>query len=368
MIHTGGLTPAKGGGIASVISNIVQFTCNKIEYTLLSVYDEKEISEIHQIYPPKVEFEFIKPTNNILADMISYSIKKIGFFDVLHFHSFPFGRDLPLVLRNRVHGRNLIYSHHISYEELIHNRLALGYYYLAFSRAGTIWKRVVANSRYVVNNDLSRFKSLRGKVCLVGNGVNVELIRKAKALSLEGDPSILFVGNLIRRKGIDILLEAMQVLVSRKIEASPILHVVGSGEMEKNCKEYVALHGLTEKVRFWGSVPESLKFRLIKGADIVVMPSRYEPFGIVLLEAIAAGKPVVATYAGGLPEIFEQGVNGILVSPSSSQIENALRHLCKRRRLLREYGENNLNVAASFDWRNIAESYVQLYKSVAGDT
>lgn len=365
IVHTGGLTPRKGGGIAAVINNIVKFTCDRIEYSLLTVYDETEISQIREIYPSKIEFECIKPTGNILSDIMRYSVKKVGDFDILHFHDLPFGRDLPFALKNHLRGKNLIYSHHISYEELVHNKLALGYYYSAFNWLGAIWKRVVTNSQFVVNNDLLRFPSLRGKICIIRNGVNVELIRKAKPMSLEGDPSVLFVGHLLHRKGIDILLEAMRLLSSREIEANPKLHVVGSGEMEESCKKYIIRNGLSKKVDLWGSVPESLKFRLMKGADIIVVPSRYENAPIVLLEAIAAGKPVVATCVGGIPEMFEQGINGMLTSPSSYQIAMAIKHLCERRRLIEEYGANNQEVAKLFDWKNIAELYVKLYESVA---
>jgi 1,4-alpha-glucan branching enzyme len=283
----------------------------------------------------------------------------------LHFHDFPFGRDLPLAFKNHFKRKNLIYSHHISYEELFNSKLILGYYYSVFNLFGRIWRKVVANSQFVMNNDLARFRSLQGKICLIRNGVDLELVRRAKPIGLDGDPSVLFVGHLVRRKGIDIMLEAMDMLLSSGIKANPMLHVVGTGIMEKNCKEYVANHGLSSNVSFWGSVPESSKFGMMKAADILVVPSRYEPFGIVVLEAMAAGKPVIASCVGGIPEIFVQGVNGILTSPSSRKFATALKYLCERKQLLEEYGRNNQRTVIPFDWKNIAQSYVKLYSMVA---
>jgi glycosyltransferase involved in cell wall biosynthesis len=152
-----------------------------------------------------------------------------------------------------------------------------------------------------------------------------------------------------------------------KAEREAKLHIVGPSILEKPCKEYVACHGLSEKVRFWGSVSESMKFRMMKGADVVIVPSRYEPFGIVVLEGMAAGRPVIATRVGGIPEIFKQGINGILTYPSSSQIASAMKSFCGRRELIEEYGRNNQEAATLFDWKYIAQSYAKLYDSVTNN-
>jgi glycosyltransferase involved in cell wall biosynthesis len=359
--YAGSLVPQKGGGIASVICNIVKHTSKKIEYVLLAPYDETALSEIAKTYPTTVEIAYVKPQSTVFAGFMNYLVKNVDDFDILHFHNLPFGRDLPLAFKNHFKRKYSIYSHHISYEELCNSKLFLGYYYSIFNLFGRIWKKVVANSQFVMNNDLARFRSLQHKVCLIRNGVDLELVRRAKPIGLNGDPSVLFVGHLVRRKGIDLILEAMDMLSSSGIKANPMLHVVGTGIMEKNCKEYVASHGLSSKVSFWGSVPESSKFGMMKGADIVVVPSRYENFCIVVLEAMAAGKPVIASCVGGIPEVLVQGVNGILTSPCSSNFAMALKYLCERKQLLEEYGRNNQRTVIPFDWKNIAQSYVKLY-------
>jgi len=102
----------------------------------------------------------------------------------------------------------------------------------------------------------------------------------------------------------------------------------------------------------------------MKGADIVVVPSRYETLGIVVLEAMAAGKPVIASRVGGIPEVAKHGVNGILTYPSSNQVAMAVKTFCEGRQLIEEYGKNNQKAIASFDWKKIGKSYAQLYASV----
>ena len=364
-VHTGSLVPAKGGGIASVINNIVRFAPQKIDFSLLTVYDPTQIHEIQGLYPPNVKIEYIE-RSNFFAGFLGYLTKKVDDFDILHFHVFPFGRELPLFLKTRLSQTNLVYSHHISMEEFYHNKLALGYYYSSFNWFGRMLKKVIANSWSIVNDDLARFRSLRDKTHIIRNGVDVELIRGTKQIALEGEPSFLFVGHLVHRKGIDCLLEAFRLLstLGNKATTGARLHVVGSGDLEKNCKEYIARYGLSEKVRFWGPLSESMKFGMLKGADVVVVPSRYEPFGIVALEGMAAGKPVIASNIGGLPEIVKNGINGILTDPSSSQIAAAMTSFCERKELIEEYGKNNKETVKLFDWKPIAHSYIRLYDSV----
>ena len=316
MAYTHSLIPKKGGGIASVIHNIVKNTCKDIEYVLLTVYDRTESLETSELYSSKVEIQYIKTEGSVLSSALHYLTKNLDAFDILHFHDFPFGRDLPLFCKTYFRKRKLIYTHHIAYEQLYQNKLLLGYYHSFFNPFGAMVNKVVANSEFVAKNDLARFGSLQNKIILIRNGVDFEFINNAKPLILEGDPSLLYVGHLNYRKGIDILLESMKILKSLQIKANPKLHIVGSGIKDEECRAYVARNDLNDRVCFWGSVGESQKFRLMKGADIIIIPSRYEVAPVVLLEAMAAGKPIIATCVGGIPEVFRQGTNGMLTKPS----------------------------------------------------
>jgi len=363
LAYTGGLTPRVGGGPASVINNIVKHTCGRVRYVLLTLYREDELEEVSRLYPGGADIEYVKFSGSVFKDFLNYLLKELCDVDVVHFHDFPLGRDLPLAFKMALRGLPLIYSHHISLEEFISNRFLLGYYYSCLNFFGRLFRRVVTNSDFIVRNDLSRFKSLRGKICVVRNGVDVGFIRGIKPLRLDGDPSIVFVGHLVYRKGVDILLRSFRILCSR-VDFDPRLHVVGSGLLERWCRKFVSGHDLDGRVRFWGSVDELLKFRILKGADILVLPSRYENLPIVLLEGMAAGKAIVATRVGGVGEVFKHGVNGLLVAPSSMEVAEALRIMCENRDLVEEYGRNNERAALDFDWKKIAEFYVRLYQMV----
>jgi len=359
-----GLTPIKGGGVAAVINNLVKYAGNKVDYSLLTVYDETESPVIDKLYPHNVDINYVKPTKSIFKSFIHYLAKNVDDFDILHLHNLPFGRDMPFAWKTYFRGKRLVYTHHNSHEEFTHNRFSRGYYYWSLNQFGKVCKKVVVNSNFMVKNDLGRFGVLGGKVCVIRNGVDVELIKIAEPLDLEGEPSILFVGHLVHRKGIDILLKAFDILSSWSLEVKPKFHIVGSGDLEKSCREYVVDHNLVGKVCFWGSVAESLKIRMMKGADMVIMPSRFENASIVILEAMAAGKAIVATRVGGIPEILEHGTNGILTNPSSIQIAEAIKFLCENKPVAEMFGKNNERAVLPFSWNRIAESYIRLYQSV----
>lgn len=364
MAYPYGLTPIKGGGVATVINNLIRHAGNKVDYSLLTVYDEAESRIIDTLYPHSVHVNYVKPTKSIFESFIHYLAKHVDDFDILHLHNLPFGRDMLFAMKAYFREKRLIYTHHNSHEEFSYDKFSRAYYYWCLNQFGKVCKKVVVNSNFIAQNDIGRFGVLEGKVCIIRNGVDVGLIKNAMPLDLEGEPSILFVGHLVYRKGIDILLRAFDILSSWSLDVKPKFHIVGSGDLEKSCREYVVDHNLAEKVYFWGAVAESLKIRLMKGADLVVMPSRFEPFGIVALEAMAAGKAIVATRVGGIPEILENGTNGILTNLSSFQIAKALKFLCENKSVAEIYGQNNERAVLTFDWNKVAESYVRLYQSV----
>jgi glycosyltransferase involved in cell wall biosynthesis len=136
----------------------------------------------------------------------------------------------------------------------------------------------------------------------------------------EGSLRILFVGNVIPRKGLDRLLEAL----SSTKELGATLDVVGSLDADRGyaarVRRQVEALGLTDRIRFHGSLEgERLEERFLQ-AQIFVVPSSYEGFGIVYLEAMGFGLPVIATAAGATDEIVRHEATGYLVPPGDSAI------------------------------------------------
>jgi len=130
-------------------------------------------------------------------------------------------------------------------------------------------------------------------------------IRQSYGLN-DGDKLMLNVARLEDFKGHDVLLRAWHACMREHSNAQ--LWIVGTGSLHEVLKDMVKQLGLQKNVRFLGFLPQYEVHALMAAADAFVLPSRSEPFGIVLLEAMAHGLPVVATDVGGIPEVLpEQG-------------------------------------------------------------
>ncbi len=137
-------------------------------------------------------------------------------------------------------------------------------------------------------------------------------------LPMPEDPSLLFVGQLIRGKGVDFLLEAYKKLVDRTGTAVP-LHIVGTGNSFDALTRMAEDLGISASVTFHGWVSSGEIRQFYQEASLVVVPSRWpEPFGMIGPEAMFNGRPVVASRAGGIPDWLEDGVTGYLVPPGDT--------------------------------------------------
>jgi glycosyltransferase involved in cell wall biosynthesis len=146
---------------------------------------------------------------------------------------------------------------------------------------------------------------------VIPNGIRPERFHEARPQG----PTVLFVGRLHQRKGVDVLLRSMPAVRERVPEAR--LLIAGTGERERDLKALKAELDLGEAVEFLGFVPDEDLPDLYASATVFAMPSLYEGFGIVMIEAMASSVPVVAFATGGAPEVIEDGVNGHLADPDT---------------------------------------------------
>jgi glycosyltransferase involved in cell wall biosynthesis len=141
--------------------------------------------------------------------------------------------------------------------------------------------------------------------------VDPEALRKT--LALNDEPIVGIVARLTAEKGHDLLLQAMQIVISNVSRA--MLIVVGDGPDRQRLVNRANDLGLSGRVRWLGEMDPARVYGIYKLMDVVVVPSVYEGFGFAAVEAMAVGRPVVATHTGGLAEIIEDGVTGYLVTP-----------------------------------------------------
>lgn len=119
------------------------------------------------------------------------------------------------------------------------------------------------------------------------------------------------------------------------------------------------------RVTFVGRADRATTARLFRGCQMFVLPSRHEPFGIVNIEAMAAGKPVIATAVGGVPEIITDGQTGLLVAPEDpEQLCRAILRLASDVKLREMLSRRALKAAEKFEWASVADDYIRVYEAV----
>jgi D-inositol-3-phosphate glycosyltransferase len=212
------------------------------------------------------------------------------------------------------------------------------------------------------------------KVSVIPLGVDMDLFRQTdkaearQALGFKDEKIILFVGRLEPIKGVDILLNAAALLES-DVECSVL--IVGGDEASAarlgEFRDLASALGIDHRVAFVGAVDHDRLPLFYNAADVCVVPSRYESFGLVALEAMACGVPVVASRVGGLAGTVKDGESGYLVpwlcpEPFAERLEMLLDNDSLRKGL----GETAREVVGRYRWENVAEVVLGLYRSLTG--
>ena len=200
--------------------------------------------------------------------------------------------------------------------------------------------------------DLARFDALSRDKARIRLGIG------------ENEKVALFVGNINPVKGVEYLIEGMGSLAGKFPQAR--LFIVGRDMQNGKIQHLVRERNLQAKVVFTGFVPPAQIPQYMIAADVFVLPSVTEGFPNVLLEAMAAGLPLVSTDVCGLPEIVEDGENGLLVPPEDPQgLAEAISRLLDDEDLRKRMGKNARKRAEShFGWDVITGRLEEIYNSV----
>jgi glycogen(starch) synthase len=337
---------------------------------------------IHRVREPKRPTdlgEFVAWVERMNADMLAAGVE-LGDryeFDLVHGHDWLVAMacdhlarrfDAPLVttIHATEHGRHQGWvdkhpqSHIHGVERWITNRA----------------DRVIACSYYMREQIADIFGVEESRVAVIPNGIDpgdlqpqdgAELERLRSEFAAPDEKLVLLIGRLVYEKGFQLALEAMP----RLIDAVPGTRflVAGSGTHEQELRKQAGELGLMDHGTFLGWIGDDVLHSLYRIADVCVVPSLYEPFGLVALEAMASGCPCIVADTGGLREIVSHGEVGLRFrarDPESlgEMVERVLTDAELRDRLVAEGSEHIL----AFDWADVAERTSQVYAELLRDT
>jgi phosphatidylinositol alpha-mannosyltransferase len=274
-------------------------------------------------------------------------------FDVLHLHE-PFVPFLSLFLLRESRSVNIATFHA----------------YAGFSPSYELGRRVMGGHASRIHGRIAVSAAARhfidryfpGDYKVIPNGVDVPRFASAVPVARwqDGTPNVLFVGRHEPRKGLLDLLKAHRIL--RRAGYENRLLVVGSGPQEREARRYVAVRGL-KGVEFLGKVSDAEKAQLYRTADIFVSPATGgESFGIVLLEAMAASAPIVASDIHGYKGVVRRGREGLLVPPHEpKELALALGRLLDDPGLRAEMGAAGRARAEAFSWPSVTAKVEDYY-------
>jgi glycogen(starch) synthase len=241
------------------------------------------------------------------------------------------------------------------------------------------WEEETARNATLVvtvsNYSLEKIKRFYGvdesKVRVIPNGVDpqkfkplADLAVAKRQFGLADEPCVLFVGSLIPRKGLPFLVKAAEIIVKEQRETKFV--IVGEGPLKSRLLSILEAANLSGNFKFLGNVKEDMLAAIYNCADLLVLPSIQEGQGIVLLEAEASAKPVVAFNVGGVNEAVRSGETGLLVKGGNTdELADAVMRLLSDKNLRQKMGVNGRKfVLENYTWDICAEKMLSVYQEL----
>ncbi len=339
------------------------------------VYENREGVHVHRLGTYQFEGhnfkDWIFQLNLIFFQHVRKLYRDLGGFDLIHAHDWlaayaaislnkHYGMPLLATIHATEHGRN----------RGIHNQEQRYVHEVEWWLTFEAWK-VICCSQYMQRELEDIFFLPRDKIRVIPNGVDPANLRPDPFpeqwrlnFTRPQEKMVLFMGRLVIEKGVDNLLEAISEIIA---EYPPVKFVIaGKGPHEGELMKKVKKLGLEDRVIFPGFVKDRERNRLYACADVAVFPSTYEPFGIVAIEAMAAGVPLVVGDTGGFAEIVEHGVDGLKFPPGdTSRLARCIIELLKDGELCRRLcGRGRMKVDTHYNWGSIARQTAGVYREI----
>ncbi|MFQ6061285.1 MAG: glycosyltransferase family 4 protein [Thermoplasmata archaeon] len=367
--------PSIGGGeyhIRSLSAELVKLGCS---VTLIS----RSLQSVSCQSPPKEESHYdglfrvyrVGPTShftNLLGRAMYIPLStlralRVDTVDILHAQSFSAGLSV-LALRGFM-GKPGVLTVHGTYLGQWHSLVSGGKarIYERIERAVLFreYDRIITVDKHFLNL-AQELGYPTGRIVYIPNGVDLERFAHS---SKPGDLTrFLFVGRIVRQKGLENLVRASSLLKTKGLNFS--VSIVGVGPLEDEIRILAHDLGVEDHISFFGHVSDEDLVRMYSESDAFVLPSVWEGLPLTLLEAWAAGLPVIATDVGGIRDLCRDGENALVVpSRNDEALAEAMQKLIEDRNLQRKLGANGRNLVASgYTWSQVAKRTMEVYEEL----
>jgi len=368
------------GGVAAHVSELACALERKGHevhvFTRMGRWDHPQYEKIYGVHYHRCPFgtnpDFVEEVNNMcrsFVDAVFATEDHIGAFDIIHAHDWLTANALAWIKEGR--SRHSIFTiHSTEYGRCGNNNFGGNSERIRHLEwLGTYCAdHVIAVSKALKNETQWLYGVPDDKIDVVYNGINYRhydgWIDPATVKASYGigpmDPTILFAGRVVYQKGPDLLVDSIPYILDNYNNAKFVF--VGDGDMRSGMEDRARHMGVSHATRFLGYRNGWQLRDLFKACDCVCVPSRNEPFGIVILEAWSAGKPVVASENGGPSEIIWHDVNGLKIYANPESVAWGLGTVFSDFDYARWMGRNGrVAVETVFSWDVIADEMVEVY-------
>ncbi|MCD6210317.1 MAG: glycosyltransferase family 4 protein [Methanophagales archaeon] len=221
------------------------------------------------------------------------------------------------------------------------------------------WNTIIANSNYT-QETLRAFGFMSDNIITIHNGVDLEKYRNIKVEKFE-EPTICTISRLVKYKKIDDLIKAVSII--QKDISNIKLKIIGTGPEEVNLKKLVNKLNLRANVEFLGFIENHDDvIRQLKASDVFALPSIVEGFGMVVIEAMAAGIPYVASDIPPIREVTSKGIGGLLFEPTNCEdLALKVKMLLKDESLRAKVMKDGNKHVENYEWTKMAREVEKLY-------
>ncbi|HIH03043.1 MAG TPA: glycosyltransferase family 4 protein [Methanoregulaceae archaeon] len=356
------------GGLANAATHLAEALAknHEVHFFTRGESPDREVAGVSYHYCQPEGENIVDYCRSMSRQMVDRFAQVDGNFDYLHFHDWHTVEAL-----RALQDRDTIFSFHSTEFGRHGNTVGTEQIYrdiTEIERTGAhLAQQVTAVSGVLRDEVVSLYEIPEEKCEVVPNGVipreyqrtvSAEMVKKEYGVPPDA-PMIFFIGRLEHQKGPDLLLDGVPDVLGEHPDAH--LLIAGNGLMLAGLQATV--RGMP--VRFLGLIPDAEYVRLLNAADLVVIPSRNEPFGLVLLEAWSASRAVVATNVGGLSENIDHLIDGVKVAVSSAAIAQGINRVIGNPSRLRALGaEGRQKIESRFRWDAIAGTFTGIYRAI----